>query len=117
MTAMALLAISRVLVAYFSATGHPRGVTGLVGSALALHVVLLVAMGNTAGGIVRATLIANVALIVVVCVRAVVGRRDQPSTSDQTSNTAELPALLSQNPNDAGNQDQNRPQGNAGQDA
>jgi O-antigen/teichoic acid export membrane protein len=119
MTAMALLAVSRVLVAYFSATGHPRAVAGLVGSALALHVVLLVAMGTSSGGIVRATLIANLALIVVVSARAVAGRGDQQQgTSGQTETSrVEMAEVFSQDPSDAGQQDQDSPQGNPEQEA
>jgi hypothetical protein len=116
MAAMALLAISRVLVAYFSATGHPRAVAGLVGSALLVHVVLLVALGSGAGGIVQATLIANLVLIVVVSARALASRRYQLSPSDQTSHAAEMATVLSQNPDEAGNQDKDKPQGNPEQE-
>lgn len=112
MTAMALLAVSRVLAAYFSATGHPRAVTGLVGSAVALHVVLLVAMGNSAGGVVRATLIANLVLVILVSARAAIGWPDRPRRPADGSggeDTTEVVAVLSENPYDAGPYEQDGP--------
>jgi O-antigen/teichoic acid export membrane protein len=119
MTAMALLAVSRVLAAYFSATGHPRAVTGLVGSAVALHVVLLVAMGANASGVVRATLIANLVLVILVTVRAAIGWRDRPvrTPTDEThQRTAELAVATSQDPDEAGQRDQQRPDSHPNQD-
>ncbi|HZD21956.1 MAG TPA: hypothetical protein VE569_00905 [Acidimicrobiia bacterium] len=80
MIAMALLAVTRVLAAYFSATGHPRAVAGLVSMAVASHVVLLVAMGSNAGGVVQATLTVNLALIVLVSVWAIPKWRKEPLT-------------------------------------
>ena len=114
MTAMALLAVSRVLAAYFSATGHPRAVTGLVGSAVALHVVLLVAMGNNAGGVVRATLIANLVLVILVTARAAIGWRDRstPTPTDETrQGTAEMAVVTSQDPDEPGHRQHQRPDG------
>lgn len=114
MTAMALLAVSRVLAAYFSATGHPRAVTGLVGSAVALHVVLLVAMGNNAGGVVRATLIANVVLVVLVTARAVIGWWDRPAgppTHETGVGTTEMAVVTSEESYEAGHRDQQGPDG------
>ena len=119
MTAMALLAVSRVLAAYFSATGHPRAVTGLVGSAVALHVVLLVAMGNNAGGVVKATLIANLVLVILLTARAVIGWRDRPAgtPSDETrQGPAEMAVVASQDPDEAGHRDQQGPDGDRKQD-
>ncbi|HEX6301458.1 MAG TPA: hypothetical protein VF148_13415 [Acidimicrobiia bacterium] len=119
MTAMALLAVSRVLAAYFSATGHPRAVTGLVGSAVALHVVLLVAMGNNVGGVVGATLIANLMLVILVTARAVIGWGDRPAstpTDETRQGTAEMAMVTSQDPDEAGHRHQQRPGGDPHQD-
>lgn len=112
MTAMALLAVTRVLVAYFSATGHPRAVAGLVGTAVALHVVLLLALGNDAGGVVQATLIANLVLVVLVSVRAVTKWRDRPDSVTLRAHDepeAEIAAGVSQESRDAGHHNQRGP--------
>lgn len=98
MTAMALLAVTRVLAAYFAATGHPRAVTGLVGSAVALHVALLVAMGSSTAGVVRATLVANLVLLILVSARALTSRaRGVPPTIEQSGeDESEMPAVASE---------------------
>ena len=119
MTAMALLAVSRVLAAYFSATGHPRAVTGLVGSAVALHVVLLVAMGNNVGGVVGATLFANLVLVILVTARAVIGWGDRPAatpTEGTRLGSAEMAVVTSQDPHESGHREQQRPHGDPQQD-
>lgn len=120
MGAMALLAVSRVLVAYFSATGHHRTVAGLVGTAVALHVVLLVAMGSDAGGVVRATLIANLVLVAFVSVRAVSGWGSRPleMPSQRTSeDRAEMTSVASEASHDVGHEDQHGPDGDRQQEA
>lgn len=73
--AMAVLAVARVLAAYECAAGRPRVVAGLVGSVVGLHVVLLIALGSNAAGVVAATLLANVALIALAAGRALVRSR------------------------------------------
>ena len=119
MTAMALLAVTRVLAAYFSATGHPRAVAGLVGSAVALHVVLLVAMGRGTAGVVQATLIANLALVVLMSIRAVTKWRE-PRTGVPTSRPSEtgieMASVVSEGSHDAGHRDQQGPDGDSKQD-
>ena len=112
MTAMALLAVTRVLAAYFSATGHPRSVAGLVGSAVALHVVLLMAMGNGTGGVVRATLIANLVLVVLMTIRALTKWRDprRGMPSERAGEVGgELASVVSEESYDAGHRDQQSP--------
>lgn len=119
MAAMALLAVSRVLAAYFSATGHPRAVAGLVGSAVALHVVLLVAMGSGTGGVVRATLIANLMLVVLLSIRALTKWRDRPrGVLDRWEGEVggELAAVVSEDSQNAGHRDQQGPDGDPKQD-
>ncbi len=68
--AMAGLAVTRVLAAYHCAAGRPRAVAALVASVVALHIVMLIALGSDAGGVVMATLAANVVLIVLAGARA-----------------------------------------------
>lgn len=119
MTAMALLAVTRVLAAYFAATGHPRAVAGLVGMAVAVHVVLLTAMGNSAGGVVRATLIANLVLVILVSIRAVTRWRD-PSPGRQSGrpsgDRAEMAAVRSKESGDTGHQDREGPESDGEQE-
>jgi O-antigen/teichoic acid export membrane protein len=117
MTAMALLAVTRVLAAYFSATGNPRAVAGLVGTAVALHVVLLVAMGNTAGGVVRATLIANFGLLVFVSIRAVTNwqGRSHGTSGELAGDPAEMATVVSEKPRDASHGNQQGPHRNSEQ--
>jgi hypothetical protein len=94
-------------------------VTGLVGSAVALHVVLLVAMGNDVGGVVGATLIANMVLVILVTARAVIGWRDRPTatpTDETHQRTAEMAAVTSQDPDEAGQREHQRPDGDPHQD-
>jgi hypothetical protein len=119
MTAMALLAVSRVLAAYFSATGHPRAVTGLVGSAVALHVVLLVAMGSSTGGVVQATLFANLVLVILASARAVIGWGDRPGPQvpGPPGDKAETVAVMSDDSRGGGHAEEHRPEGDPDQHA
>jgi hypothetical protein len=119
MTAMALLAVSRVLAAYFSATGHPRAVTGLVGSAVALHVVFLVAMGSSTGGVVQATLFANLVLVIFASARAVIGwgDRPEPQASGPPGDRVETVAVVSDDSRDGGHAEEHRPEGDPDQHA
>ncbi|MFP4552979.1 MAG: hypothetical protein ACLFRT_03900 [Actinomycetota bacterium] len=110
MSAMALLALSRVLAAYFSATGHPRAVAGLVGSAVVLHVVLLVALGSDTGGVVMATLFANLALVVLMSIRAVTAWRDPTPASGRPGGTGQVMATVSENSGQVGHDDQTGPE-------
>jgi dolichyl-phosphate-mannose-protein mannosyltransferase len=64
LVAMALLGVSRVLVAHACATGAARPALAILGGAVALHLGLLLAMGDDAAGIAHATLIASTALAV-----------------------------------------------------
>ena len=112
MTAMALLAVTRVLAAYFSATGHPRSVAGLVGSAVVLHIALLMAMGSDTSGVVRATLIANLVLVVLMTIRALTkwraSRQDVP-IEQVGEGGGGLAAVVSEDSYDAGYRDQQSP--------
>lgn len=113
MSAMALLAVSRVLAAYFSATGHPRTVAGLVGAAVVLHVVLLVSLGSGTGGVVQATLIANLALIVLMSMRAVTCSRHSPLGVSSGRGGGAVPAMatvLSEDSRQVGHRDQPGPE-------
>jgi O-antigen/teichoic acid export membrane protein len=62
LVAMALLGVSRVLVAHACATGAARPALSILGGAVALQLGLLLAMGDDAAGIAHATLIASTAL-------------------------------------------------------
>ena len=62
--AMALLGVSRVVVAHACATGAARPALAVLGGAIALHLGLLLAMGDDAAGVAHATLIASTALAV-----------------------------------------------------
>lgn len=94
MTAMALLAVARVLAAYLSATGHPRAVAGLVGSTAVLHAVLLVALGSSARGMVQATLFANLLLLVLMSARAVTRGRILSASAGSAPNDHPPPIPL-----------------------
>lgn len=75
MAAMALLAVTRVLAAFHCASGDARGVAGLVGSLVVLHVLFLFLMGGSAAGVVTATLLANLVLVAVATARILLSRR------------------------------------------
>jgi O-antigen/teichoic acid export membrane protein len=60
--AMALLGVTRVLVAHACAVGRGRVVLVLLGAAAALQLVLLLVLGHDAAGVAHATLIATSAL-------------------------------------------------------
>jgi O-antigen/teichoic acid export membrane protein len=62
LVAMALLGVTRVLVAHACATGAARPALTVLGGAVVLHLGLLLAMGGDAAGIAHATLLASTAL-------------------------------------------------------
>jgi uncharacterized membrane protein len=59
--AMALLGVTRVVVAHACATGHGRSMIALLVAGAALQLVLLLALGHNAAGVSHATLIATTA--------------------------------------------------------
>jgi hypothetical protein len=60
--AMALLGVARVLIAHACATGAARLALGALGAAVALHLGLLLTLGDSAAGIAHATLLATMGL-------------------------------------------------------
>jgi Dolichyl-phosphate-mannose-protein mannosyltransferase len=60
--AMALLGVARVLVAHVCAAREPSFALGVLGAAAAVHVALLLALGDDAAGIAMATLITTTGL-------------------------------------------------------
>jgi O-antigen/teichoic acid export membrane protein len=60
--AMALLGVTRVLIAHACATGAQRPALALLGGGIVLHLALLLTLGGNAAGIAHATLIATASL-------------------------------------------------------
>ncbi|MEA2359311.1 MAG: mannosyltransferase [Solirubrobacteraceae bacterium] len=59
---MALLGVTRVLIAHACATGAARPALAVLGAGIALHVTLLLTTGTDVAGVARATLLATAAL-------------------------------------------------------
>ena len=60
--AMALLGVARVFVAHACTVRPPRALLAVLGAAVALHVALLLALGDDAAGVAIATLVATTGL-------------------------------------------------------
>ncbi|MGZ4277444.1 MAG: glycosyltransferase family 39 protein, partial [Solirubrobacteraceae bacterium] len=60
--AMALLGVTRVLIAHACATGTARPALAILGAGIVVHLILLLALGHDAAGVAHATLIATAAL-------------------------------------------------------
>jgi hypothetical protein len=87
---------------------------------VALHIVLLMAMGSGTGGVVRATLIANLVLVVFMTIRALTKWRDprrEMPTERAGEVGGELAAVVSEESNDPGHRDQESPDRDPNQDS